>query len=395
MHTKQFIILLITFVLAFVKPTSAQLPDVTLSENANVSLLTCSAGDELYSIFGHSAIRINDPDSGVDWVFNYGVFDFNDPNFYPNFVRGKLNYILAVSSYKNFERGYVFEDRYIYEQVLNLSLTEKQMLLDSLAINYLPENRYYLYDFLFDNCATRIRDIFVEAIPSTLTFDYSELDEGLSFRELLMPNLVGKPWPELGINLLLGVSADKTAQPWEYMFLPEHLQTAFKNVSIARDSLAISLAQPANVLLEGDAVSATKFRHAPLLVFLLLLILSGCFTFVNLRKGRVNNWFDKFLFGVIGLLGIILAFQWFGSDHAVMSNNYNLLWAHPLHFIAAIILSLKGFGKAKRIYFGINLVLMVLLMLFWFILPQNLPFAMLPVVATLAIRSAVIFSFNR
>src|SRR5690554_6590975 len=117
MHTKRLFFLLATIVLTLAKTASAQLPGVILSERAEVSLLTCSAGEELYSIFGHSAIRVNDPESGVDWVFNYGVFDFNDPNFYPNFVRGKLNYMLAVSSYKNFERAYIFEDRSIYEQV--------------------------------------------------------------------------------------------------------------------------------------------------------------------------------------------------------------------------------------------------------------------------------------
>lgn len=394
MYIKRLFFLLATIVLTLVKTVSAQLPDVTLSESAEVSLLTCSAGEELYSIFGHSAIRVNDPGSGVDWVFNYGVFDFNDPNFYPNFVRGKLNYILAVSSYKNFERGYIFEGRFIYEQVLNLSLNERQMLLDSLSINYLPENRYYLYDFFFDNCATRIRNIFFETIPRTLDFDYSRLDENLSYRELLMPSLVGKPWAELGINLLLGVSTDRAAQPWEYMFLPEHLMALFKHVSVANDSAAVLLAQPPNLLLEGDIIPVNRFRQTPLLVFILLLILSGYITLVN-RKGKPNYFFDRFLFGVVGLLGIVLAFQWFGSDHAVMSNNYNLIWAHPLHLMASIVLWLKGFTKFKRIYFGVNLIIMVLLMLFWFALPQTLPFAMFPVVAAMAIRSAVIFSFNR
>ncbi len=395
MNTKRLFFLVMLAFLAIVKTASAQLPEVTLSENAKISLLTCSGGEELYSIFGHSAIRVHDPEYGIDWVFNYGVFDFNDPDFYPKFVRGKLNYILAVSSYKNFEIGYIFEERSIYEQVLNLSLNEKQMLLDSLSINYLPENRYYLYDFLFDNCATRIRNILVETTPRPLNFDYSTFDEGLSFRELLMPNLVDMPWAGLGINLLLGVSADRTALPWEYMFLPEHLMAAFENVSVANDSILAPLSQPPSVLLEGKTLSGSSLRQAPLMVFILLLLLSFYVTYVNLRKSKLNYWFDRFLFGIAGLLGVVLAFQWFGSDHTVMANNFNLIWAHPLHLVAAITMSLKGMKKIVRIYFGINSILMVLLMLFWVIIPQTLPFPMFPVVAALAVRSAVIFRFNR
>ncbi|MFA5647681.1 MAG: DUF4105 domain-containing protein [Bacteroidales bacterium] len=395
MNTKRLFFLVMLAFLAIVKTASAQLPEVTLSENAKISLLTCSGGEELYSIFGHSAIRVHDPEYGIDWVFNYGVFDFNDPDFYPKFVRGKLNYILAVSSYKNFEIGYIFEERSIYEQVLNLSLNEKQMLLDSLSINYLPENRYYLYDFLFDNCATRIRNILVETTPRPLNFDYSTFDEGLSFRELLMPNLVDMPWAGLGINLLLGVSADRTALPWEYMFLPEHLMAAFENVSVANDSILAPLSQPPSVLLEGKTLSGSSLRQAPLMVFILLLLLSFYVTYVNLRKSKLNYWFDRFLFGIAGLLGVVLAFQWFGSDHTVMANNFNLIWAHPLHLVAAITMSLKGMKKIVRIYFGINSILMVLLMLFWVIIPQTLPFPMFPVVAAMAVRSAVIFRFNR
>ncbi|MDY0201506.1 MAG: DUF4105 domain-containing protein [Tenuifilaceae bacterium] len=395
MNTKRLFFLVMLAFLAIVKTASAQLPEVTLSENAKISLLTCSGGEELYSIFGHSAIRVHDPEYGIDWVFNYGVFDFNDPDFYPKFVRGKLNYILAVSSYKNFEIGYIFEERSIYEQVLNLSLNEKQMLLDSLSINYLPENRYYLYDFLFDNCATRIRNILVETTPRPLNFDYSTFDEGLSFRELLMPNLVDMPWAGLGINLLLGVSADRTAHPWEYMFLPEHLMAAFENVSVANDSILAPLSQSPSVLLEGKTLSGSSLRQAPLMVFILLLLLSFYVTYVNLRKSKLNYWFDRFLFGIAGLLGVVLAFQWFGSDHTVMANNFNLIWAHPLHLVAAITMSLKGMKKIVRIYFGINSILMVLLMLFWVIIPQTLPFPMFPVVAAMAVRSAVIFRFNR
>lgn len=138
---------------------NARKSEIVLSDSARISLLTCSPGNELYSVFGHSAIRVKDLPNKVDIVFNYGVFDFSDPNFYPNFVRGRMNYILAGNYYEDFYSSYVEENRSISEQVLNFSKEEKQHLLDSLFINYMPEHRYYRYDFFYDNCATRIRNV--------------------------------------------------------------------------------------------------------------------------------------------------------------------------------------------------------------------------------------------
>lgn len=381
-------------VLLLCNTSFSQLPSVMLTDSAKVSMLTCSQGEELYSVFGHSAIRITDPLIGLDWVFNFGTFDFSDPDFYPNFVKGKLNYILSVSNFKSFEYTYKVEKRFIYEQVLNLEQHEKQLLLDSLSQNYLPENRYYLYDFLFDNCATRIRDILVERVPREINFSYIGMSRGMSFRELLMPNVVEKPWAKLGINLLLGVSADRPAEPWEYMFLPEHMMTAFKSATFTTDSTVAHFAKPPVTILEGEGIPTTKFRNSPLLVFILVLLTSVVFSYFDFKRGKVRRWFDFTLFGLIGLLGVVIAFQWFGSDHLVMANNFNLLWAHPLHLIAAISIFIKPFNRIVRYYFAINMVFMLILLIAWFMLPQVLPFPVFPLVAAMALRSAVIYKYS-
>jgi hypothetical protein len=390
---KRYAFLLLVFIqVVQIKPLFSQhLPQVTLSDSAKVSLLTCSQGDELYSIFGHSAIRVADPLIGIDWVFNYGTFDFSDPNFYPNFVKGKLNYILSVSTFENFEFTYILEDRYIFEQALNLNQFEKQKLLDSLRINYFPENRYYLYDFLFDNCATRIRDIFVETIPREIEFDYSEFGENRSFRDLLMPNVKEKPWAKLGINLLLGVKADKKAKHWEYMFLPEHMLTAFKNTYFSSEDGLTPFADPPIMILEGKSLKVNQFSNSPFLVFMLVLFSAVILSFFNVKWQRINWWFDRFLFGLTGVLGVILFFQWFGSDHTVMANNFNLIWANPLHLIVAFLLSVKGLKKFLKYYFGVNMVLTIVVLVFWYAIPQALPFPMLPFVGALALRSAIIY----
>lgn len=370
---------------------SAQLPKVALTDSAKVSLITCSQGNELYSIFGHSAIRVNDPSIGVDWVFNYGTFDFSDPNFYPNFVRGKLNYILSVSNYEHFEYTYIYENRFIYEQQINLTPQEKQQLLDSLSINYLPQNRYYLYDFLFDNCATRIRNIFVEAVPRTIVLNDSMYGESMSFRDLLMPFVVEKPWAKLGINLLLGVKADRIATPWEYMFLPDYMMDAFQYARFHTDTTLYPVVKEKATLLVGKKLPRNTFRNSPLFVFMAVFLIAAGLTIWDVRKRKYSRWVDAVLFGVIGLLGIVIAFQWFGSEHAVMANNYNLLWAHPLHFLAAIVLLIKSSARFLKYYFLINMALLLLLMICWFLLPQSLPFAVFPLVASMAIRSAVVY----
>lgn len=382
---------LLMFLLFFSLPFYGQLPNVMLTDNAKVSLLTCSQGGELYSLFGHSAIRVVDPAIGIDWVFNYGTFDFSDPKFYQNFVKGKLNYILSVSTYRQFEYTYIFEDRGIYEQVLNLEQYEKQLLLDSLRINYLPKNRYYLYDFLFDNCATRIRDIVVETLDREIEFNYKILEPNLTFRQLLMPNVQERPWAKLGINLLLGVKADRVAEPWEYMFLPEHMESAFIGATIGDGVENILLTEPSETLLDGIPISKTFHREAPLLVFTLLFLLVAVFTFVDHKKQRFTRWMDMTLFILTGLLGTVLAFQWFGSDHVVMSNNYNLIWAHPLHLVAIILLSIKRTRRIAACYFGVHTIIFVLLLIFWFVLPQTIPLAIIPIVGALGLRSAVLY----
>ena len=180
----------------------------------------------------------------------------------------------------------------------------------------------------------------------------------------------------------------------DLMFLPEHMQTAFGAASIGVDSITEVLMQPRVTLLNGTKIPRTRFREAPLIVFIGLLLLVVMLSFFDVKRGRASYWIDTILFSLVGLLGVVIAFQWFGSNHAVMANNYNLIWAHPLHLLAVVALLVKRFRHLAKYYFGVNMLVMVLAMIFWFILPQELPFPMFPVVAAMATRSAIIFRFN-
>jgi hypothetical protein len=386
------IILILKFIIALHSVpgiVSAQTGPLRLSPDASIGLLTCSPGDELYSIFGHSAIRVTDPLQDLDWVFNYGTFDFSDPDFYLNFVRGKLNYILSVTEYRNFEYEYMMDRRSIWEQKLNISRDEKQFLFDSLLTNYRPENRYYLYDFFYDNCATRIRDIFNEGLDREIIYNYQPLETGQSFRELLMPYLTGKPWARLGINLALGMPADKMASPWNYMFLPDHMMTVFGHAGISAAGSNNPFVRETTTLLRGEEPPAPAFKNSPFLVFLLVLLITGVVSYISISNNRISWWYDRLLFGITGALGLLIAFLWFGTDHQVTVWNLNILWANPLHVIIVFFLNRK-FAILLQYYFAINLALLIILLFTWPFLPQTLPWMVIPLVLALMVRSAII-----
>lgn len=384
--------LLILVFFGFSFSVVAKKTSIKLTDSSRVSLLTCSAGDELYSTFGHSAIRVSDPMLRLDIVFNYGTFDFQDPKFYPNFVRGKLKYILSCYPYRLFNKEYVSENRSVWEQRLNITLDERQYLLDSLFVNLTDEYRYYQYDFLNDNCATRIRDIFVQSISRKIEFDYSSFDKGKSFRQLLKPNLVNKPWSELGIDLLMGIPADKIATPWDYMFLPDHLERAFQNASFVSDTAKYSFSGKTKMLLRGKVDSPRFIWGSPLQIFIILLMLIALMSYREIKLGVRYLWIDRTLLVFAGLLGVLFTFLWVGTAHKSMVWNLNLLWANPLHLVAVFILSSKKFRNLIKIYLNINLVIALILLICWAFLPQTLPRAIYPIVIALAIR---FYLFNR
>ena len=195
----------------------------TDSCDITISLLTATPGEELYSTFGHSALRVRDPNAQTDWVFNYGTFDFNEPGFYTKFIRGKLMYYLSVEEFPSFMYGYELEGRGITEQILHFTCQQKEKVMELLRQNTLPQNRYYKYDFLFDNCTTRLRDLIASA-DSSVHFP-PVLQQPRTFRNLIHFYLDEnhKPWSKLGIDILLGARTDAVMTPWEVMFLPDFL----------------------------------------------------------------------------------------------------------------------------------------------------------------------------
>jgi hypothetical protein len=351
-----------------------------------ISLLTCTPGKELYSTFGHSALRVTDTSTGADLIFNYGTFDFDDPAFYSKFTRGKLLYFVSVDKFENFLEEYKYEQRGITEQVLNLSCSEKQNLVAALQENAKEENKYYKYDFVYDNCTTRLRDIvFKNARGSTGTKNIRPGNK-VTFRNLIHEYLDKsyQYWSKLGIDVLMASPADKKISNHEAMFLPDYLLKGFDSTTVNNKPL---VSEKMEILKPTLEVNKSPLL-SPFAIFAILFLLIAVLSFSKIA-GKFLAVFDFLLFFLSGVLGILILFMWFGTDHQACRNNFNIAWAFPFHFIIVFFIYRKW--NWLRYYFLINAILLLLLLIFWKWLPQEMNNALLPVVALLMLRSIMLF----
>ena len=348
-----------------------------------ISLLTCSPGEELYSTFGHTAIRVKDSTSGMDYVFNYGTFEFS-PQFYTEFIQGKLLYYLSVDEFANFMYQYQMESRSVVEQPLQISCAEEQQLFSALKWNAEEKNRYYLYDFLFDNCTTRARDIIAKNTKAPVQFPNILPSTPPTFRDLIHTylDLGGQYWSKLGIDLLLGAKLDRRVSNQEAMFLPDYLMKGLAGARAQQQPVA-PITKPV-LTMPSPLNTGSWFR--PAVVFSLLLALALALYFRQ-RKGygRGLKIFDTLLFLVLGLAGLLLLFMWFGTDHKVTVNNYNLLWALPTHTVVAFLLYRNKAWVAT--YFQVVFWLTAALLALWAFLPQEMNNALLPLIMLILFRS--------
>jgi hypothetical protein len=334
----KFLIILFVFILNM---ADAKLP--LLSQNAKIQLFTCSPGQELYAGFGHSALWVTDPVYGIDRLYNYGTFDFNTPNFYWKFIRGKLNYLLSVTTGQRFIDEYDYRKIEVYGQVLNLTIEEKQKLFEALEINLLPENRFYKYDFFYDNCATRIRDVVEKATDKKLTYNIE--NKNITFRSMLFPYLKHTPWTKFGINLILGYESDKIATPRDYMFLPEQMQIAFNNTIINDQNAERPLVSIERQYLKNRLHFSNKKIDDPIVIFSTLLLFSLLLIYVELKRKKVFHTFNIVLFSISAFAGFFLLFMWLGTDHIATNKNMNILWLLP----GQLIFIVGSFMKSSKI----------------------------------------------
>lgn len=366
----------------------------SLSNAAEISIITIGPGAELYDKFGHSAFRIKDTLSGVDVVFNYGVYDFDTPNFYTKFAQGKLLYQLGVSYYQPFFESYVAQNRWIKEQTLNLSFTEKQAVSDFLWNNAKPENKKYKYDFFFDNCATKIRDVVQIVLGDKLEFKEDHIKEELTFRQLIQQNLQANSWGSLGIDIGLGAVIDKKAKPIEYQFLPDYVYKGAANAVIHRNGETENLVKSTSVLFENNSSKAKgNFFLSPLFIFGLLGVLIVFVTYRDYKRKMRSRYLDTAIFFFTGLIGVFLLLLWFATDHTATANNYNLLWAFPISIIVVFAISKKSVSPKLKRYALLLLLLLILLTIHWITGVQVFAIGLLPLLVALMIRYVYLMHF--
>lgn len=369
---------------------------VSISDSAVVSLLTCSPGEEVYSKFGHTAIRIADRKNNIDVVFNYGIFSFETSNFYYKFIKGETDYQLGIYDTRNFLPEYAQRNSMVVEQVLNLSSTEKRELFNLLMQNYDPGNRTYRYNFIFDNCATRPRDKILASLHGYVKFQ--ENYESKTFRQLVGSYVGNDTWLKFGIDLAFGIKADKIASESESMFLPEILMGEFQTAQITtREGENKKLVSERRILVQktDKKEESTFWLFKPMAFSIILLIIGSAITFWDTKRRYYYRPFDAFLFGLTGLAGLIIAYLMFFSLHPLVKSNLNLLWLNPFSLLVVSLLWVRRLRVALFFYQILNVVFLMAALFTFAISVQSINVAAYPIIVLLLMRSVSWISLSR
>ena len=364
-----------------------------LTEGAEVSVLTFGPGQSLNDSFGHNGFRIKDKTKGIDVVYGYGEYDFDAPNFYLKFARGKLNYLISKNNFSDVFHFYSSYNRSIDEQVLNLSLEEKQKLFDFLENNYKPENRRYKYDFFYDNCATRIRDVTQTTSKSTINFTAPNPKrfESKTFRQLIQEHLDYNSWGSLGIDVALGSVIDREAELEAYMYLPKYIHSFFDVATLNGERKLIK--SSSNLYKQKAEKPSSNFLFSPLMVLSLIAALIIFITYRDSKQNKRSKWLDITLFCIIGIIGLLLLFLWFATDHTATAQNYNLLWAFPLNIFMIGQLLKKQVKNWFKSYLKFLIIMLCLLTLHWLVGVQIFAIGLIPLLSALLIRYVFLVKF--
>lgn len=361
-NMKQLFFLLV-FLLTGIYNLSSQ--NINFGDSSVVSLITCEPGEALYAKFGHTAIRIRDT-KGVDMVFNYGIFDFRTERFYWKFMRGHTDYLLGVYPTENFLQEYRERGSTVWEQELDLSQNEKRKLIELLTINYLPQNRMYRYNFVYDNCATRPYEVISKSLSGVIVVDKQQEED--SYRSMITGYLSDVPWAEVGINMLFGVDADRAVSMQAGVFLPIKLKDIMQRSKIMTLNNGLNerkIVKNVKMLVKGEPTSdfsTTSWILHPFTISLIWLII-GIFlmVFKTNMDDIANKVFDTILYLVTGLGGLLIFFFMFFSEHPLTGNNLQILWLNPMNIMLALMLWKRS---PRKFFFFYNVIYLLLIMLY-------------------------------
>ena len=346
-----------------------------LSEQAQISILTCEQGNEIYSLFGHSAIRVLDEERNIDEVYNYGTFDGFEDNFELKFAKGQLDYSLSKQTLEGFLYEYQYYNRSVWEQILNIPQNKKQEIYNFLLENNLPENRKYRYDFFYDNCATRLRDILENILGDELSFGKHQWHNQFTFRQIIDKDLIKTPYTHFGIDLVLGQRIDVKASSYDLMFHPIYLQEVLEKSQRNGQPLV----SKTNII--HQATEKAEFKEDKTLIYIMWCIFIIGALLTMFRVDGLGKLLDTLISYILALLGVFLIIMWFGTDHPATKYNWNILWANPLLLYLPFAIKQK-----HKNYFRAMLAIYFLTTVGAFILPQELAPASIPLILYLALR---------
>ena len=370
---------LLVFMLGMLSVRAASLDSV------RSSLLTCEPGSEIYALFGHSAIRYENPAKQEDWVFNYGMFSFKDPNFVMRFVKGETDYQLGVVPFRYFEAEYGMRGSSVYQQELNLTNAEKEKLAGLLFENYLPANRVYRYNYFYDNCTTRARDKIEESIQGKVVYPVS--DRVVSYRDILHEFTAGSEWSEFGIDLCLGSEADEPIDERKQMFAPFYMLAAARGAVIHRTDTMMPFVRKETKIVDAVLEDEPAFPLSPMACALLLLAVTVIIVGRGLYKGRQCLAWNVVMFLLQGLGGCIIAFLFFFSLHPTVGSNWLLILFNPLPLIYLPWLIGRGIKQQKDPYHVYNAAVLTSFTLLMPFLPQEFNLTVLPLALNLLLLS--------
>ena len=374
--TKSYINIIFAFTLIFFsfKIYANELED---KSRYKISILSIGEGPSLVDAFGHTAIRIKDTELKNDVVFNFGVYDFNSPNFYSNFVKGRPEYKLGIQNYNNLIQNYIRQKRYIVEHQLNLDQNSIKIIIDLLVEKL--NDPYYIYDYFKDNCTTRAADIVIDKTNNKFKDDKLESETVFSFRNLIHEKINENSWAALGIDLCLGAIIDKKINTRETFFLPENLMNYL-------DLFEADIIKRNIIYSPESKISYQENLPSPLLVNLILSLIIVAVTIFNFKSNRWNKSLDILIFLISGSIGILIIFLWFFSNHFAGAQNFNLLWAFPFNFTLIFAIYKTKIPNWSIGYIKLLIILIILLFLHWITGVQKYNLTLLPIFIALLIR---------
>jgi hypothetical protein len=369
----------------------------SISDEAKFYLVTCEPGDEVYARFGHSGIRVYDAETGIDEVFHWGLFSFDTPNFVGRFIAGKTDYMMGVYGTQFFMREYIARGSAVYAQELDFTPEQKHKLWAKLWDNYRPENRVYRYNFITNNCATQPYQLILD------TYNYK-----ISLKQPLHPttyrDIINKYVPvgsslNTGINLIIGAPADKNITTRESVAFPMYTMKALNNIHyINADKTTKPIVLQQETMFNAPHKNFQTGNLTFYLWIIIPLILSAiCATYV-LKKKRYIPYLTQFVLLITGIVGIIISYLWFFSQHPIVNNNANILWCNPLNIALAVMLFIhkRSLRTAKTILTILSLVLNVVFLVLLILEVQSTTLQILAIwILVLTINATILYTYKK